>query len=983
MINSRLIVWTVLAALLTGALVFILVPRSVSVENVTQAEVEWAYQILRDSLEDDRYMYRDFLAYHAPILESGLNSERQNIYAAAFPDEPLPGRRETAAYTVYAPSAGLYELSLEYNILSRSFMSLTVSVTVNGQTQYAEANNIDLPVFWRDETKDFPLDKFGDETVPRQIALEGWQTAGLFNNTYISGTPLLFFLEQGENIIGITNETSQTPMLGALTARPHAPPPAYAEYLAAHAGARVVDTLIDINSIDYIFKNSSYVQLESTSDAGARPTDPVFKKINMLYMQYPGNEVFYGVEVGESGFYKIALHCRIANDDFSNFIGLRINGSPPFKEAASYPLTPHSNTRWHNQVFSDSNGEPYLIYLSEGTHVISLRMELEPVSQALRDLRLLADHINQFSLDIIKITGREVDRNRTWRLTRYIPETEDFLAAYDIIVRSIMFSLTEYSPKGIRSSVMSDMAEALALLETMRRRPDELPLHLENLSGTTVSVLRLASGAMDRLYQQSIVINSIYLFGYGPGSTLPKENAGIFERLAAGAAQVWASYTSPKYTVRNRDDALNVWVNLSVFDVDIMQKLADTRFTPYSGIEVNFSVVPVAPGQPNRLVLSSAAGTNPDMALGIESYIPFDLAARGALYDLTRFPDFWQVASRKVPGAFVSYIYNEGVYAMPESVNFAATVYREDVFRQLNLEPPDTWDDVRAMMSELQRFNMSFYHPIASGDGYKWFFQTAPLIYQNNGLLYRPDGLGTAITEPNAVRGITELGELFTIYALAEQVPVFFNSFRFGQTPVGIIDAPGYILLRRAAPELTGQWGLAPYPGTRQEDGSVSRWFIANGRGGIIFENTNKPDECWEFLKWWTSEETQTEFAFIMQANYGALWLSSNMDALRNAPVDDGFIELMMGSIHWLRDVPRSPGQYMLERSLSDIWNTIVFDGTPPQVAVDLHAIEIQREFRRKMTEFGLVDAYGSPLAGYAVRELDWVLERIENYGAN
>ena len=48
---------------------------------------------------------------------------------------------------------------------------------------------------------------------------------------------------------------------------------------------------------------------------------------------------------------------------------------------------------------------------------------------------------------------------------------------------------------------------------------------------------------------------------------------------------------------------------------------------------------------------------------------------------------------------------------------------------------------------------------------------------------------------------------------------------------VGIIDAPGYILLKRAAPELTGQWSLAPYPGTRQEDGSVSRWFIANGRG--------------------------------------------------------------------------------------------------------------------------------------------------------
>jgi ABC-type glycerol-3-phosphate transport system substrate-binding protein len=145
----------------------------------------------------------------------------------------------------------------------------------------------------------------------------------------------------------------------------------------------------------------------------------------------------------------------------------------------------------------------------------------------------------------------------------------------------------------------------------------------------------------------------------------------------------------------------------------------------------------------------------------------------------------------------------------------------------------------------------------------------------------------------------------------------------------------------------------------------------------VIFNNTTKPDESWEFLKWWTSAETQMEFAFILQSNYGALWLSSNLEALENAPVDDGFIDVMMDSIHWLRDVPRSPGQYMLERSLSNIWNEIVFSGIPPQVAVDLQAIEIQREFRRKLTEFGIIDAFGNQLIEYSVRELDWILEKM------
>ena len=45
----------------------------------------------------------------------------------------------------------------------------------------------------------------------------------------------------------------------------------------------------------------------------------------------------------------------------------------------------------------------------------------------------------------------------------------------------------------------------------------------------------------------------------------------------------------------------------------------------------------------------------------------------------------------------------------------------------------------------------------------------------------------------------------------------------------------------------------------------------------------------------------------------------------------------------WLRDVPRTPGQYLLERSISDIWNTMVLDGTSAQVAVDEKVIAINR----------------------------------------
>jgi len=382
----------------------------------------------------------------------------------------------------------------------------------------------------------------------------------------------------------------------------------------------------------------------------------------------------------------------------------------------------------------------------------------------------------------------------------------------------------------------------------------------------------------------------------------------------------------------------------------------------------------------NRLVLASAGDTQPDIAMSIERHIPFDLAVRGALYDLTEFPDFWDIATRFAPGSMMPYLFNEGIYGFSESINFNALVYREDILDNLGIPPPDTWYDVGEMMSELQRFDMSFFKPIASGIGYKWFDQTAPLIYQFNGQFYQEDGLGTAINQPNAVKGITFLGDLFTTYALSEQVPSFFNSFRYGQTPIGITDNFNYLLIRYGAPELTGQWQLALPPGIPQEDGTISRWYIANGRAIVIFESSDKIDESWEFIKWWTSEDVQTEYAFNLLSSYGYMFLPGNMKALENSYLPDEDKAVILESINWLRDVPRSPGQYMLERTLSDIWNSIVFDGVPAQVAIDIKVIDIQREFQRKMTEFGYLDAEGNLLKPYTVRELDWIIEQLAKH---
>lgn len=102
---------------------------------------------------------------------------------------------------------------------------------------------------------------------------------------------------------------------------------------------------------------------------------------------------------------------------------------------------------------------------------------------------------------------------------------------------------------------------------------------------------------------------------------------------------------------------------------------------------------------------------------------------------------------------------------------------------------------------------------------------------------------------------------------------------------------------------------------------------------------------------------------------------------MENSPIDIQDKTVILEQIKWLRDVPRTPGQYMLERGISDIWNTSVFDNVPTRIAIDKQVITINREIERKMIEFGYIDEQGNILVPYPIRDIDWIEEQIREKG--
>jgi ABC-type glycerol-3-phosphate transport system substrate-binding protein len=956
-------------------------------EVISTTEAEKARKVLRESLYTVKKPYVEVMK-NATINYNLIDVKASLDSTPLLPDADYDYQSyavqleydETAVYTVNVPTTGYYYLNIDYFAPSSTMSDITVNLTIDDVTQFDEMKIINFPVTWKDDSKEFSLDSYGDETLPTQVRVSKWININVNNNTYVTSYALLFKFEAGSRTIKFTNITSNKILLGDLMLKAPKQVPTYDQYKSQHGDNKIINKL-EIDAISYSEKNSSYVRLGSVRDPAVKPYHDIDKKLNIIEgvsWKESGQEVLYKIEVKETGLYQIALHYMNEKNDFSVFRTFKLSKeteelTSPFAELIEYELKPTGAGKWKNHTLGDDKGA-FQFYLEKDTvYNFSIRSESSPLAWAMVNIQLLIDHINQFSLDVRKITGKDIDTQRTWKITKYLPMTKPYLEYYRTMIIYMQQELAAYSPVGRNSSSLANFSRAVSKLDKMLEKPDELPLYLDELFSGTGSVSSLLGDTISILKDQQLSLDCFYLYN---GTDLPRENAGFWEKFSSGVRVFFASFTSKKYVTKKDPEAINVWVNRPITYVDTMQKLVDSTFTSKNGIKVKMSVMPDA----SKLTLATAAKSGPDVALGLASYMPFDLSIRGAVVPLSDFADFWIEADQFAPGALIPYVLEDKVYAFPETLDFNATFYRTDIFQSLGLTPPDTWDDVLKMVYTLQRYGMNFYHPIAGGGAIKWFYQTSGLIYQHGGSLYSEDGLSTAIDSPEAVEGLKYLIKLFQTYSLPEQVVSFYNSFRYGDLPIGVADFNTYILLKTAAPELVGQWAIAPSPGIKDENGVVQRWYIANGTSGMIMKATKHKQESWEFLKWWMSEETQTAFSYNLQSAYGPtyVWLSANLNAVANSNLDAYDKRIILDQVQWLRDVPRTPGQYMLERGLSQIWNSAIFSGTPARSAIDEQIIVIERELRRKMAQFNYIDTQGNILKPYTIRDIDWIEGQIE-----
>lgn len=876
---------------------------------------------------------------------------------------------DTVTLNIDVPVSGRYVMSFDYLSYDESILPVEMGMKIDGGYPFYEARSMKFETTWVSDGVD--VDRYGNEIVSLPDKLIRWEHKEVMDASYRYSDPLPVELTAGVHKLEL-NIQEGTLLLGNISLEAPGDVAEYAGSTKAEGNA-----LITIEAEDFYQRNDSSIHAIGEYGSSLSPLSATTTVLNIIdedSFNEAGQTVSYQFHVDNAGYYYIGMNYRQSEkNDFPVFVDWKIDGEIPNSAFKSYQV--EAANKFRTVTLTDDNDDKLSVYLEPGDHTISLTISADNLRYALEAVDEIMSGISDLSLEVTKVAGTNKDKYRDLKLTRYIPDVQDRLLGWVDELYSLAEQAQPYvnakSPDKV--AAFSYLLIAANQLKSLAEKPNELVYRVDELSTSVNSINTQIANFVDLINDNDLSIDRIYI--YQDGARLPK-GQNIFQSIGTSLKRFGYSFMGQSYSASNTDEShIQVWVNRPRTYVEIMQKMIDEKFTPETGIEVDLSIMTDA----QKLILSNASGDTPDIATGINYSIPFDLAIRGSLVDLSKFDNYKEVFGRYSEGLLVPSVVGDGLYSLPETMNFYVMFYRTDILSKLGLSVPNTMDELIAMLPDLQMRGLNVYYPTAAMLVMRNFHGTTPIIYQMDGALYGDTALDILVDSEATVEGFTELTELFTLYDLPVDVPNFYQHFRNGDLPIGIADFNSYNLILNAAPEIANSWSIALVPGIEdEENGEVKRYMSGGAESTVMFSSDDEREQkAWQFMEWWSRADIQAEFGQRLQILYGDeyIWPTANLEAFERLPYPTSDKDIILTQAQYILETPRLLGSYMMERELSNAFNDVVVNGDTVRSRIDEVAKTVLRETERKLEEFGYIDSDGNVLKEYEVPSVEKVLE--------
>lgn len=878
--------------------------------------------------------------------------ELEGVSAAATSNEG------SITYTFTVEESGLYDLEIDYYPLEGFGDTIERALYLDGKIPYSEARSILLQRQFADEGEK-RYSTSGNEYRRTQTEIVTWFTSAAYSGYGFIDAPLKLYLESGQHTI--TLESIAEPVaIGALRLFVREEVPTYEQALQQYQamGLTTGSGSAVFEAEDASAKSDSTLYaVEDRSSCKTTPYDSTLILLNCIgsnNWKYKGQWIEWTVTVPEAGLYTLSF--RVKQDFVSGASATRrlyINGEVPFAEAETLSI-PY-DLSW--QVFTPGNEDgAYQFYLQAGENTIRLEAVTGELAPILTQVRKTVSDLTALYRRITAIVGSFPDSLRDYHLEDSIPDMVSIMETAYAELSAANVLLEELSGnKGEQSAYIDQM---LAVLETMLRDNDDIPEQLSTFSDRINGLSSWAASAAE----VPLLIDKFTVNGETE-ETLDAEG-NIFQMIWFAIENFIASFKVDYYTVESMleyetDREITLWLSSTSGrdQASILRDLVDKYFTAETGIKVNIRLV-------NMSVLwqAVASDSGPDLAILQGQAAPLNYGVRGALYDLSEFEDCDEVLSRFAESAVTPFRLGDSVYGLPEQQVFMMMFVRTDILQELGVAAPQTWEELYALIPVLQEQGMEIGLPqpttVQSGsDSTALNPMFTSLLLQNGAQIYDEDNRLCVLDDLTAVNCFTEWAEFYTKYNFTKSYSNI-NRFRTGTMPIVLAEYTFYNSLVLAAPEIDGAWEMVPIPGTVQSDGTIARDTSSSGSSCMIFANTQDADASWEFLKWWTSTETQVLYGRELETIQGASarWPTANLEAMEQLGWTSAASKALKEQWSYVHGIPEVPGGYYVGRTVANAIKSAINMGESPRESI-LDAVEdINEEIISKRKEFGLED---------------------------
>lgn len=848
-------------------------------------------------------------------------------------------------------TGGEYELHITFDTVDEATQRIEYAVKVDGEYPFDGAELLEAPVIYKDDGNVRTLSN-GDQTAPLQSKVDGYMTSVAYDKTGARLTPYTVNLTAGVHNVEIENLGDAFELVGVTFSKPESIKP-YSEVFKGYSNyEKYQGDKIVVEAEKILYRND--YSLTAKSDNGSADITPksatnsIINYIGGSNWSSPFKELTWEIKVPKTALYKLGFNFKqntIINGNAYRW--LKIDGKTPFLEATKVGFS--YKTAWQYKDIENEKGKDYLFYLTEGTHTLSLDVTLAGIADIYERLNVITAEVGELYLDIVMITGETPDVNRDYELYKQIPEFEEKLKGFYNDLTEISKILN--SKNDINGELDGAVKNVARVSKLMSENRYESHLYLD----TYFSYYQTLSSWLFDIKNMALSLDKIIISA--PEKEVDDVKAGFFERIGFSLKRFFLSFVgdySNESLKGGSEKNIKIWVNWGRDQVKVLNTLIQEDFSPNSKINVKVEQV-------NASVVQGIISNNsPDLYLHMARTEPVNLAMRGVLYDLSSFSDYSQVLKNFQKGAEAPYIYKGKTYALPDTQGFKVMFVRTDIFEELELDIPQTWDNFLSATSVIQRKNMNTYLPhikivaattVNTGAGGLSIFPT--MLMQNGESLYNEELNKTNLASPTSVKTFKFWTDFYTRYKLNPDAN-FYQRFRVGTIPLGIAPYTQYLTFAVAAPEIEGKWAVYEVPGVKREDGTIDRSAAGSGTGCAIMKSSKDKQSAWEFLKWWVSPETQYNYSFNCEAVLGqsGRTATATVEALKKLSWDKESLDVILKQWQNVKEVEEVPGSYYVSRSIDQaFWAVYNGEATEKEAITDWGRTS-DSEIKRKIAEY-------------------------------